>query len=305
MNKSFAVIVPTLNAAATWTEFVSPLKACVPPHNVLIIDSSSNDGTADLAQKEGFRVVTISRSEFNHGATRQMALNLLPDATILVYLTQDAILASQDTIDTLLHSFLDPFVGAAYGRQLPRKNAGPIEAHARFFNYPDTSRVRDIDSCKEIGIKAMFLSNSFAAYRRSALNSVGGFPNDVILGEDTIVAGRLLLNSWKIAYVADACVYHSHNYTYWEEFKRYFDIGVLHARETALFSKFGRSSKEGYRFIKSEFSYLWPTYFPQIPAAIFRNFLKQIAYKFGSIERHLGNSLKRRLSMHHTFWTSP
>ena len=82
-----------------------------------------------------------------------------------------------------------------------------------------------------IGIKAAFLSNSFAAYRRSALESVGGFPSDTIFGEDTFAAAKMLLNGWKIAYSAEATVYHSHNLTFIEEFRRYFDIGVFHSRE--------------------------------------------------------------------------
>lgn len=53
----------------------------------------------------------------------------------------------------------------------------------------------------------------------------------MIFGEDTIAAAMLLQGGKKIAYVSDAEAYHSHNYTVGQEFKRYFDIGVLHSTE--------------------------------------------------------------------------
>src|SRR6185312_14040809 len=91
------VIIPTLNAAREWLHSVPPLLASIPAYRVLIVDSSSVDGTADLASSAGFRIHTIPRNEFNHGGTRQLAADLLPDAELLIYLTQDAVLADLNT----------------------------------------------------------------------------------------------------------------------------------------------------------------------------------------------------------------
>jgi rhamnosyltransferase len=296
------VVVPTLNAAKEWPAFAQALIAAIESQFVTIIDSSSTDGTAELARANGFRIHIIPQSEFNHGGTRQLAAGLLPDAEVLVYLTQDALLASPGAIAEVLEAFEDQQVGAAYGRQLPHKGAGPIEAHARLFNYPTSSEVRVLDSRRERGIKSIFISNSFAAYRREALLAVGGFPPDVIFGEDTITAARLLLAGWKIAYVAEAQVYHSHRYTWTQDFKRYFDIGVLHSRESWLLREFGSTSGEGGRFVRSELSYLWPRHWWLIPSALIRTALKLVGYRLGRIERKLGRRWKRRLSMHHRFW---
>jgi rhamnosyltransferase len=180
--------------------------------------------------------------------------------------------------------------------------AGPMEAHARYFNYSSQSSLRDLDDRKRFGFKTIFISNSFAAYRREALMAVGGFPRDVIFGEDTITAARLLLSGWKIAYVAEAKVYHSHSYTWIQDFKRYFDIGVLHVRESWLLSEFGGTGGEGSRFVRSELNYLWPRYWWLIPSASIRTALKLTGYRLGRIERRLSLRLKRRLSMHHRFW---
>lgn len=298
-----AVVVPTLNASSGWPCLVGALKEQdVPLSWVFLIDSSSDDGTPELARREGFRVAEIERKAFNHGGTRQWAADWASEAEILVYLTQDAILADSDALKNLVAAFDDPSIGAAFGRQLPRPGAGPIESHARLFNYPGTSGVRSLEDRGTLGFKTIFISNSFAAYRRSALNAVGGFPTTTIFGEDTVVAGRMLLAGWKIAYVAEALAYHSHSYTWRQEFRRYFDIGVLHARESWLLREFGRTSGEGRRFVCSELKFLWRNAKTKIPSAVVRTAMKFAGYRMGRMEARLSPELKVRLSMHRFFW---
>jgi rhamnosyltransferase len=296
------VVIPTLNAASNWQEFAGALLESAAPQNVLILDSESSDSTAALASAAGFRVHRIPRAEFNHGATRQLAVDLCPEAEVLVYLTQDAILAESNAIATLVEAFRDPEVMAAYGRQLPRQEANPIEAHGRLFNYSDQSNVRALASREQLGFKAIFISNSFAAYRRDGLIAIGGFPCDVIFGEDTVTAAKLLLAGWKVAYVAESRVFHSHRYTWRQDFRRYFDIGVLHSRESWLVQEFGSARGEGARFVRSELHYLWPQDWWLIPSALARTALKLIGYRLGKLEANLSLGWKRRLSMHPKFW---
>ncbi|MBB5342217.1 glycosyltransferase family 2 protein [Tunturibacter empetritectus] len=299
---NFFVVVPTLNAAEGWSRLTPLLLESIAADRVLILDSSSTDETVNLADAAGFRVHTIARSEFNHGGTRQLAAELLPDAEILVFLTQDIELAQFDAIRWLLKAFTDPDVAAAFGRQLPRRGATPIEAHARFYNYPAQSGVRTLSSREQLGFKAIFISNSFAAYRREALMAVGGFPRDVIFGEDTVTAARLLLSGWKLAYVAEAQVYHSHSYTWMQEFRRYFDIGVLHRRQSWMLSEFGGAGGEGGRFVRSELRFLWPRHWWLLPSALIHTAAKLLGYRLGRVENLFGAGLKRRLSMNRLFW---
>jgi rhamnosyltransferase len=298
----YKIIVPTLNAARDWPTFAPALLACARPDQVLIVDSESSDDTVALAQAAGFTVHSIARSSFNHGGTRQLGAELAPEADVLVYLTQDAFLENSESIQELLKPFADPEVGATYGRQLPNPDARPIEAHARLFNYPASSSVRTLESRDQIGFKAIFLSNSLAAYRRSALMSVGGFPKDSIFGEDTVTAAKMLLAGYKIAYVAEACASHSHSYTVLQEFKRYFDIGVLHSRESWLLDEFGRTGGEGRRFVLSEMRYLLKRNALLIPSAILRTAIKYTGYRLGLLEASLPQAVKPHLSMHGSYW---
>lgn len=296
------VVIPTCNARESWVGLSNGLRLQgLPASQVLIIDSSSDDGTCELAAEEGYQFFRIDRCDFNHGGTRQFALGLVPWASLVVYLTQDAVLANPDSLDLLLSAFADGAIGAAYGRQLPRPGAGPIEAHARLFNYPPRSEVRDFESRHTLGIKATFLSNSFAAYRVDALLEVGGFPPDVIMAEDALAAGRLLLAGWKTAYVAEAQAYHSHSFTIAQEFQRYFDTGVYHRTEPWLRETFGGPGGEGTRFVLSEFSFLIPNHSYLVPYALLRTLSKAIGYSLG-FRGTLGTAWSRRLSYHKRYW---
>ncbi len=298
-----ALCIPTLNAERMLPALVTSLhQQSMSPGDVLVIDSNSHDGTVNWALRAGMRVHKLSANSFDHGGTRQMAVGLLLDSEILVFLTQDAILEVEQSLATLVACFADSTVGAAYGRQLPKPGAGPVEAHARFFNYPEQSRVKGLADVPELGIKTAFISNSFAAYRRTALEQVGGFPSKTILGEDTCVAARMILSGWKVAYCAEAKVYHSHSYRFIEEFRRYFDIGVLHSRERWILTELGKAEGEGMRFVRSELSYLLH-YGPQhIPSALFRLLLKYVAYILGGLEGYLPFIIKCNLSMNRGFW---
>jgi len=276
------VCIPTLNARDNWAAFSAALKSqTAKPDEVIVLDSESEDGTAEAAARDGFRVVRIARKDFRHGATRQLAAEMASDSEVLIYMTQDAILARRDAFSVLLAAFENPEVGAAYGRQLPSKGAKPIETHARLYNYPLNSNLRSTESIATLGFKTIFFSNSFGAYRRNALQAVGGFPLDVNFGEDTVTAARLISAGWKIAYVAEAQVFHSHDYTWREEFQRYISIGRLHGEHSWLLCDFGGTSGEGLRFVKSELLALSKLAPQSIPCALFRTACKYVGYRIG------------------------
>jgi len=153
-----------------------------------------------------------------------------------------------------------------------------------------------------LGIKCCFLSNSFSAYRLSALDLVGGFPSDVILGEDTYVGGRMILSDWLIQYTPRAQVRHSHDYSVSAEFRRYFDIGVFHARNPWLLKTFGSAGGERLRFVRSELAYMWRYAPGSLTDALFRTLAKWAGYKLGQFEAALPLRLKCWLSMNTGFW---
>lgn len=300
-----ACIIPTYNGRADLQRLLDSLENQTARFDRFVVDSSSKDGTQELALERVGNVTVIPSVEFNHGGTRQRMVDQHAGYDVYVFLTQDACLADAQAIARIVEPFADPKVGAVCGRQLPHLDATPPAQHARCFNYPDVVQVKTMADVPRLGIKAAFMSNSFAAYRGEALNAVGGFPVHVIFAEDMYAVAKMLLAGWKVAYAGNAQCRHSHNYTIVEEFERYFDMGVFHAREPWIRQNFGGAGGEGMRYVKSELKFLGLGRFYLWPGAVVRNAVKLFGYKLGQQEARLPIGLKRRLGMYKRYWDGP
>jgi rhamnosyltransferase len=298
-----SLLIPTYNAGELWPKVLQAIGTqSFAFHQKLIVDSGSTDDTIPLALASGFEVIRIPRQEFNHGRTRQLLIEKATGSAIGIFITQDAILASPDSIAKLVDAFKDPSVGLAYGRQIPHEQARPLEIHARLFNYPAQSAVRSYADKDQLGFKVFFCSNSFAAYRITALQQAGGFPPESIMGEDAIISAKLLLENYRIAYVAGAAVYHSHSYTYIQEFKRYFDTRVFHEQNHWLIEKYGKPTGEGFRFIRSELRYVLSKHPFSLPRVFGSTLAKWLGYSLGKFYQKIPKKLLKKISMHSAYW---
>ena len=253
-----AIVIPTCNAGREFANLLAEIaRQSLPIACKLVIDSSSTDGTADVAKKYGWQVRSISMAEFSHGGTRQMAVELLPDdIEIVVFLTQDVRLPDRYSLEKLVGAFADnqdndqeAHVAAAYGRQVPHEGASIYAAVDREFNYPAVSRIKSMADSRELGIKTTFLSDSFAAYRVQDLVAIGGFPK-INICEDMYVAGKLLLAEKHIAYVAEAEARHSHEPKLEDMWHRYRDMGRFQKDNPWIKESFGSAGGEGMKLLR-------------------------------------------------------
>jgi rhamnosyltransferase len=295
-----SIIIPTYNASHYLQKLLTSLcSQTLQDPEIIIIDSSSEDRTIEIAENFKVRVFSIPKEQFDHGGTRTKA-GKMATGDILVYLTQDALPANDEAVTRLITPFCkDDMVGLTFGRQLPHDDATPYAMHRRLFNYPDHSYTREIVDKHLYGIKAAFCSNSFAAYRRTALEDVGWFKENLVMGEDLHVAARMLIKGYRLSYVADASVYHSHNYTAMQEFNRYFDLGVFFERERWLLTEFGQPESEGIRSVKSEVTFLISSGLVHlIPISLIRAGARLVGYRLGLLNKMLPPSIASRLSMY-------
>ena len=300
---NISVIIPTYNAEKYLPGLLEKLESQSIDFELLIIDSSSTDATRTLAERSADRVITIPKSEFDHGGTRTVAARAAT-GDILVYLTQDALPADRYTIERICALFEDERTGAAYGRQLPYPETSLFGKHLRSFNYPPISHRRSFADKEKYGMKTVFLSDSFAAYRREALEKAGWIKDGLISSEDSYAGAKILLAGYDLAYVAEAAVYHSHSYTPLEEFRRYFDIGVFYSRERWILDTFGRVEGEGGRYIRSELRYLKEhNAYIRLPEFLLRNGMKYLGFKLGQHYRYIPRTLIPRISMHPGWWS--
>ncbi|MDG9924022.1 MULTISPECIES: glycosyltransferase family 2 protein [unclassified Pseudomonas] len=299
-----ALIIPTRNAGGFLDRQLPALaRQTLQPDELLVVDSASQDDTAERYREFGARVEVIEPSSFNHGKTRRWASQQVA-ADVLIYMTQDAIPADPQALAKLRDELLsEDDIGVAYGRQLPHPNAGLLGAQARRFNYPEHSRTKRLHDAAELGIKTCYSSDSFAAYKRQALSAAGGFPEDVIGSEDAYVAGKLLLAGYAVRYAASACVEHSHDYDPLDELRRYFDIGTFYGREKWIADSFGSAGGEGKRYVLAEIAALRRAKaLYRVPEVMMRSLLKLLGYQLGYHERRLPVALKRKISMFSAYW---
>lgn len=222
---SVSVILPTLNAAGEIAALLAALMGQTqPPDEILVVDSGSTDGTAELARAHGARVMSIPRDRFDHGGTRDAALRQTTGEFVL-FLTQDTLPADERYIEQLLLPFADERVAAASGRQLPRPDARPYVRAVQQYRYPAQSRAWGPEEREALGIRAYHLSDVCSAYRRSAYEAVGGFSHPLPTNEDMLIAAAFLDAGYLLAYCGDAAVVHSHNLTLRQEYRRNVLIG--------------------------------------------------------------------------------
>lgn len=249
-TKKIDVIIPTYHPDEKLERCLRMLKRqTIQPQRIMLINTEEEFFHSKVFStlKQG-EIVHITKPEFDHGGTRNQAARMC-DGEIMILLTQDAIPADEYLIENLLKPFEDEEVCAAYGRQMADKKDNPIEAYTRIFNYPKESRIKSKKDLPELGIKTFFCSNVCAAYRKSEYDALGGFPLHTIFNEDMIFASHLIEEGKKIAYVADAKVWHWHNYTAKEQLKRNFDLAVSQVDAGGLFTKV-KSESEGIRLVK-------------------------------------------------------
>lgn len=220
-RKKVSVIIMTLNAEMYVQNIIDMLKKqTVKPDEIIITDSESDDKTVEIAQKnKQIKIITIKREEFDHGGSRDLALRGSIGDYVL-FLTQDAEIGNEKYIENIIKPFEDEEVAMVCGRQIAKKDATSYEKLIREFNYPDKRMIKTQADIKTMGIKAYYMSDVCSAYRRDIYMKIGGFEHPIMTNEDMLIAANALQNGYKTAYEPDAYVFHSHNFTLKQEFKR-------------------------------------------------------------------------------------
>ena len=245
-----------------------------------MVDSSEKDTARNLRRNFGLRWLRIDPASFNHGLTRTFAAQE-SRGEVLVFFTQDAFPAHPQALLRLVAPLAEKGVAAAFGRQVSPPAYGLLPFLHRLYNYPPRSRVVSAADIPHLRLRAAFFSNSFAAYRRRALEEIGWF-EEVPALEDQLAAAKLLLAGHRLAYVARAVVFHGHPFRVREEFWRFYRMGSFYRKHPWLLEEFGRPEGEGLRYAtfvlrelkKRKALRLWPVFLGQ-------QVVRLLGYKWG------------------------
>jgi rhamnosyltransferase len=219
-------------------------------HTLIAFDNDSSDGTAELLRREADEVHRVPAGTYIPGAVLNRAMEAAdPAAPFVVFLNSDCTPADEYWLERLVGGFTDPDIAAVFGRQLPRPDALPLFAKDTEDTFGDGSRQKYWRHC---------FSMASSAVRRSCWETMP-FSTAVQYSEDIDWTWRMRQQGWRTVYVKDSCVYHSHNYTLSQFYRRQRGEG---AAEAAIFpwSRWDRSLLRYsllpfLRQVKSDWSY--------------------------------------------------
>lgn len=223
-----SVVIPTLNGGGRFRECLDALSKqdFEGGFELVVIDSSSTDGTAELARERADVFISIKRNEFNHGLTRNRAIEKCSGEYIAL-LVQDAAPADNNWLRALVENFEDEKVAGSYSRQVPRPDCPPL-IKSRLKRWSATSRQRiekSVSSKEEMSeipgktlVNLISFDNVSSCIRRSVWEKIPFTKR--AFGEDLWWARSVLLAGYKIVFEPNSVVIHSHSNSLWYEFKR-------------------------------------------------------------------------------------
>lgn len=302
------VIIPTYKPDGSFFELLDRLNSqTVKIRKIIVINTEEKYfhqlvyGRRFKEEYSNLQVKHISAHEFDHGGTRGRAASET-DADVFVMMTQDAVPADEYLLERLLLPLVDERVAVSYARQLAKEDAGEIEKYTRVFNYPQESVIKGKEDIPTLGIKTFFCSDVCAAYKRNVYEELGGFVKKAIFNEDMVFAAKAVKAGYRIAYAADAQVYHSHNYTGAEQFRRNFDLGVSQACHPEVFDGIS-SESEGISMVKKTIRHLWDSgHKKEIFRLIYTSGCKFIGYRLGKGYRRLPMKLILKCTSNRNYW---
>jgi len=303
------VYIPTYKPDERFVRAVEMLeKQTVLVSGIYIINTEKefwdkNSDAVNLVNRyDNVHVCHIGADEFDHGGTRHNAVDDC-DSDYFLMMTQDALPADEFLVEKLLESFeWDEKIVVSYARQLPNSDAKETERYIRSFNYPEESLIKSEDDIDKLGIKTYFCSNVCAMYKTDVYKKRGGFVMHTIFNEDMIYAGLAVKDGYKIAYQAEAKVFHSHNYSGMQQLHRNFDLAVSQVQHPEVFEGL-KSEGEGFKLLKKMNAHLikvgkWYL----IPGFFYNCAMRYTGYQFGRHYRKLSIASVVWLTSNRTYW---
>ena len=294
-----SVVIPVKDGGAELVRCLDGIarQAVDEPVEVVVVDSGSSDGSPDRARAAGAVVHEIPASEFGHGRTRNLGVQLAT-GDLVVFTSQDAVADNDEWLGRLSAAARGaPDVGGADGRQRPHADARPPEIFFLDFMYGPRARVQRLAPGEELTYQATLFSNVNAAIPRSVLEQ---FPlrDDLTMSEDQEWSRRILRTGAALVYEPRAAVRHSHAYSVGSAFRRFFDSG-LSAEHAYVDGKASRAAlrSAGSRYAREELAWLWRAGHRRwIPYTVVYELGKFAGLQLGLRHHRLPRRVARRLS---------
>ncbi len=308
-----SVFIPTKNPGRAIIDMVEALiDQSYTPDEILIIDSSSTDGSIELLRKKHgalfnniLRVHKISPKNFGHGKTRNLAVKMLT-GDVIIFLTQDVTINNASFIKNItepLRQDTEGKIAATFARQIAKPEHHILEHFFNSFYFPSYDILRMKRLARKLKMKDIFFSNAASCIRRDLLIKLP-FDESLIMCEDQKFTFDALSNGFQTLYVSKATVHHSHQYNLSFLFRRYFDCAtafISMEKQTKL-----NIRSTGLNFIFRELWFVLRHKPSIIPLVILRNIAKSTATELAMFSYKYRKFLKykkfSRISMTPNYW---
>ncbi len=208
-----SVVVPTFNGASRIGNCLDALLRQTGHHKleILVVDDGSTDNTADVVHGyPGVRLIT----QANAGPAAARNRGAAEASGAIILFTDDDCVPNSDWLDAMLKPFQDSEVVGAKGVYRTRQK----KLLARFVQIEYEDRYRLMAGFDSID----FVDTYSAAFRRAPFSEMKGYDTSfpVACAEDIELSYRMSARGWKMKFVPDAVVYHTHPDTLWRYLKK-------------------------------------------------------------------------------------
>lgn len=238
------VICPLYNAEKYIRNLDSSIKRQknVNIQKISYILTESNDNTKQILNDIGAKYDEIKPEEFSHSLSREK-IAMRSNADILVFITQDVEIRNDDWLEKLVEPIIINEVHASFSRQMTKYDN--IEKYTREKNYPKESYIVSKNDIERLGLRTFFFSDASSAINRKVFQALNGYDQkDLPTNEDMYIAYKLIINNYNIKYCSDSVVYHSHQFSFKQLYKRYYDTGLFFS-ENRYLDKYGTNKTGG------------------------------------------------------------
>jgi cellulose synthase/poly-beta-1,6-N-acetylglucosamine synthase-like glycosyltransferase/peptidoglycan/xylan/chitin deacetylase (PgdA/CDA1 family) len=199
VTEPVSVLVPAYNEAKCIENTVRSLMASEHPIEVIVVDDGSSDGTARIVEAMGLPNVRVVR-QLNAGKPAALNRGLANARYDLIVMMDGDTVFEPATVRELVQPFGDPHVGAVAGNAKVGNRDSLIGAwqHIEYvMGFNLDRRMYDILGCMPT------IPGAVGAFRRSALERVGGMSDDT-LAEDTDITMAMHRDGWRVVYAENA-----------------------------------------------------------------------------------------------------